>query len=652
VREPSEWFWLLPPLLAGLPHAAYLPVWLSAACAGAWLWRMGLAWRRSPLPPRWLRVLLAMAAVVAVLSQFGLIIGRQSGVPLLLLLSFVKLLETESVRERRLVLLLSYFVALSYFLFDQSLPLTLYMVGTALLITTALAMLQPLPSAGIRRGLKTAVGLFLGGLPLALALFLFFPRLDRPLWLLPNAEKAGRTGLSDTMAPGDFGQLILSGDVAFRASFTGPAPDPAGLYWRGPVLTRFDGRSWHAVAQPQAPASAEPQGEALHYTLTLEPEERNWIFTLGLPSPLPYRTRLLGDMQLVAPRAITQRTRFELTSYPRYRLGADPLELDRALQLPKGFDPRARSLAEKWRAQTGDPRRIVDLALAFYRSSFTYTLLPPALGLHSVDEFLFDTQRGFCEHFAGSFVFLMRAAGIPARVVTGYLGGEANPIDGHIVVRQSDAHAWAEVWYPDTGWTQVDPTAAVSPARVEVGIAAALPAMELPAALARMRTPWLRHLEDAWEALNNGWNQWVLGYDMDSQLALLARLSPALMHRAWLAAVATLLSGLLVMGLLAWWSGRNPDLDAPTRHYARFLGRMARLGIRRSASEGALDFAARATAMRPDLEQDIGHISRLYVRARYVPDPAALKELAARVRLFRPRLRPPRYGLVKRELGT
>lgn len=631
-------FWLLPPLLAGLPHASHLPVWLSGACALLWLWRLFLALTGRPLPGLWVRIGLALAAVAVVLIQFGLFIGRNGGVPLLVLLLFVKLIETDGWRHQRFVLLLSYFVALSVFLHDQSLPMSAYLLVVAWLTTAALAQLQPLAGADLRAHLLTAGRLMLAGAPLALALFLFFPRLQAPLWLLPSGERAGRTGLSDTMQPGDISRLILSDEIAFRARFDGPTPQPASLYWRGPVLARFDGRTWRAMAdQGEMRTRAEGQGPALRYILTLEPHEQAWLFTLGLPQALPPDTRLLAGMQLVSRRPLSQRRRVELASHPRYRLEASAQELAEALALPSGYNPAARALAQDWRGTEGDPRRLLERALALFRRDFTYTLAPPPLGVHSVDEFLFSTRRGFCEHYASAFVFLMRAAGVPARVVTGYLGGEVNPVDGHLVVRQSDAHAWAEVWLPDAGWVQVDPTASVAPARVERGLTAALPRAEIPAALAGLHRPWLRALRQAWEALNNGWNQWVLGYNLERQLRLLAGLSPHLAAHAWQLSIAIVLAVLAVMAWLAWVGSVARARDPATRLYARSTARLARLGIERMAGEGPQDFAGRVAQVRPDLAAAFGKISALYMRARYAEDPTVLHALAQAVRHFRPR---------------
>ncbi|MGQ9685832.1 MAG: transglutaminase family protein [Thiobacillaceae bacterium] len=634
-------FWLLPPLLAALPHATHLPPWLSLACGLLWLWRLGLALAGRPMPGTWVRVGLALAAVALVIAQFGLFIGRNGGVPLLVLLLFVKLLEADSQRHQRFALLLAYFVSLSVFLHDQSLVMTVYLLLVAWLITAALVQLQPMVGAKLRLNLLTAGRLLLAGAPLALVLFLFFPRLQAPLWLLPSGEQAARSGLSDSMQPGDFSRLILSGEIAFRASFVGPPPDSATLYWRGPVLSRFDGRVWRAMAdQGDLRAPAVGLGNPLSYALTIEPHERQWLFSLGLPATLPAGTRLMAGMQLTSPRPLTQRRRIELTSHPRYRLGATDEELREALALPPGFNPQARALAADWRRADADPQRLLQQGLDLFRRDFAYTLSPPPVGVHSVDEFLFTTRRGFCEHYASAFVFLMRAAGIPARVVTGYLGGEVNPVDGHMVVRQSDAHAWAEVWLADAGWVQVDPTASVSPARVERGLTAALPAVEVPAVLAGLHRPWFRQIRHAWEALNNGWNQWVLGYNLDRQLSLLTELSPHLAGRAWQLTVGVLLAALTLMAWIAWRGSAGREREEAARLYARCTTRLARLGLQREVTEGAQAYARRVAAARPDLAQSVGQICSLYERARYAGDLRALSGLAEATRRFRPRRQP------------
>jgi transglutaminase-like putative cysteine protease len=442
------------------------------------------------------------------------------------------------------------------------------------------------------------------------------------------------------MSPGDIASLVQSGEIAFRAQFTGVRPPANRLYWRAIVLADFDGRVWHAVA-PGQPFLGTLQGRGAPWdlSLTLEPHQRRWLFTPGLPEPLPAETSLARGLQWLAKDPVNQRKRWAVRVFPDYRHLEPPALLSQALALPEGFNPRAVALARSWRAQDPRPQALVDRALSFYRETFSYTLRPPLLGLHGVDDFLFASQRGFCEHFAGSFVFLMRAAGVPARVVTGYLGGEVNPLDGHVVVRQSDAHAWAEVWMgPGQGWVRVDPTASISPARVELGIGAALPAAEMPASLARLSLPWLQGMRHAWEMLNNGWNQWILGYGQDQQLRLLARLSPDLASTRWLAS-ASILAGALGLGLLAWFQWRGSGAvppDKAARAWHRVEGRLARIGLAPLSGEAPRQYVRRVASERPDLASDVEGMARHYLEARYGGHPESLQALERQLARFRP----------------
>ncbi len=632
--------WLLPPLLALLPHLEYLPLWMSLACLVLWSWRLALDLEDKSLPPRSLRALLALAGLGAVFWQFNSIVGQRAGVPLFILLLFVKLLESRSLAEKRLLLILTQFMAMSYFLTGQSPLMTAYLLLVSVLGVAVMAHLQAGGRLATGPSLRRALYLFAGGLPLALMLFVLFPRLDRPLWSLPADSRSAGTGLSDNMGPGDIANLIQSGEIAFRVQFTGARPEPNSLYWRGPVLSDFDGRVWHALpARQPFQGVLESRGTPWQLTLTLEPHQRRWLFSPGLPEPLPAETSLGAGLQWLAREPVSQRKRWSAQVFADYRHREAPALLSQALALPPGFNPQARALAQSWRDTDPRPQALVQRALALYRESFAYTLRPPLLGLHSVDDFLFTTKRGFCEHYASSFVFLMRAAGVPARVVTGYLGGEINPLDGHVVVRQSDAHAWAEVWFgPEQGWIRVDPTASISPARVERGIGAALPAAEMPPALARLSVSWLQGLRHTWEMFNNRWDQWVLGYGQAQQLQLLARLSPDLASTRWLAS-ATILAGLLGLGLLAWFYWRTPAGAAPdraARAWRDMERRLARIGLAPQAGEGPRNYMGRVALARPDLAGEVESIGRLYLDARYGGQAEDIGELARRVARFRP----------------
>jgi transglutaminase-like putative cysteine protease len=483
--------------------------------------------------------------------------------------------------------------------------------------------------------------LLLQAVPLMLVLFVLFPRVQGPVFGFPQATSTGITGLSESMSPGDLASLGLSDEVAFRVDFHTPAPKPAELYWRGPVLWAFDGRTWRMGPSAASGRAESPQASsAVRYTVTLEPHHMRWLFAVDLPATLPAGAHLTPDYQLLAARPIRVRERYDMTSRLEYRLGVveRPEALQRALRLPRSLNPRARELAQQLRAGAASDREVVQAALAFFRTNrFFYTLTPPSLGLHSVDEFLFQTRRGFCEHYASSFAFLMRAAGVPARVVTGYQGGEINPLGGYLIVRQSEAHAWAEVWLEGAGWMRVDPTAAVSPARIEVGIAAAVPRTDpLPLGV-RGDYPFVTQLRYTLDSITNSWNQWVLGYTPDRQIRLLSRVGVE--APSWKSLTAMLVAGagtvLLVLTVMTLQQLRGGESDPAQHAYRAFCRKLARAGVVRGPSEGPLDFARRACAARPQVAGAVEEITCLYLALRYGGAPAAgARALRTRVRAF------------------
>ncbi|KAF0168139.1 MAG: transglutaminase, partial [bacterium] len=600
---------------------------------------------RPPLG-RLAKAVLALGGAAGVLLQFGTLIGPASGVALLVFLSGAKLLEMDSARDRSGLLFVGIFLLVAHFLDAQSLLTAAYMALAAVVLVAGL-MVAPKPAAPARaetRGhLALAARLLAQALPLALLLFVLFPRLPGPLWGLPQ-QAAGKSGLSERMAPGDISQLILSDELAFRAEFADTRLQSRQLYWRGPVLWDYDGRAWSTTTPVSArPPDFEARGAPVHVAVTLEPHQQRWLFLPGAPARLPATppSTLASDLQWLARDPLRQRLRYELEAYLDYRLQPrlDSATRARGLALPAESDPRARQLASAWRQAAADDAAIVERALAWFRAEpFHYTLNPPLLGAAAVDDFLFGTRRGFCEHYASTFVFLMRAAGVPARVVTGYQGGELNQLGNHWIVRGRDAHAWAEVWLPERGWMRVDPTAAVAPERVERGLNAALPAAERPAALVALQGGWLRPLRLGLDLLNSRWNEWVLGYNQERQRRFLAGLHPLLasLQGMLIALIVVAAAALLLLAVRLY---RRPpqSRDRAARAYDRFCRRLARLDLRRTPAEGAHDFAVRAAAARPDLAADIDDITRRYVALRYGPAGAdRLGELEVAVRAFRP----------------
>jgi transglutaminase-like putative cysteine protease len=625
--------------LSVVSHAVWLPLWVSLGAAALLAWRALALLRGVALPPRWMLVLLTFAAVAGVFLSYRTIVGRDPGVTLLAMLLFLKLLETRASRDVFVAAFLVYFVALANFFYSQSIPIAGLMLLTVAVATTALVGFSA-PGRPPIDDFKTAGRMLIEAGPVMLLLFVLFPRVQGPLWGVPQDAYTGVTGLSETMSPGTISALSLSDAIAFRVKFDSGTPPRSQLYWRGPVLTEFDGLIWR-VGPPQLrrAMSVEAFGAPIDYEVTLEPHNRNWMFALEMPTRLPQNTRLTSEYLPISFTPIRSRIRYEMRSSPQFqaRSGADPADLAAALRLPAGVNPRARALAGEWRNSLGDDPAIVRRAIEYFRGSrFEYTLQPPLLGRNPVDDFLFDTKQGFCEHFASSFVFLMRAAGIPARVVTGYQGGDTNPVDGYMVVRQADAHAWAEVWLSASGWTRVDPTAAAIPVRVELGITAAAPA----GAPLLMRTGlnWLKSLRNEWEALTNQWNQWVLGYNPDRQLEMLSRLG--MKQPSWETMTMTLFwsVGAVLLVVALWLLRGIRREDAVQRAWLRFCAKLARTGLARASTEGPLDYSDRVSRRLPASEAAVRTISSLYVDLRYgpAPDEGSLGRLRRLVREFSP----------------
>ena len=601
--------WLLAAALATVaPHAGHLPLWLTALVGAVLLWRAWL-WRQNErLPTRWLLTLLVIVCSTGIGWQFRTLFGRDSGVALLVLFMALKPMEMHTRRDAMVVVMLGFFLLLTHYLYSQSIPTGLWLLAaTTLLVATLIRVhggAQP-----VKRVLRQAGLMLVQAIPFMLVAFLLFPRISGPLWGLPRDAYSGLTGLSDQMAPGSLNNLIQSGAIAFRAQFAdGDMPAQSRLYWRGPVLERFDGLTWTAIPRrrPQAPElpAIDAGARQYRYVTTLEPHNQRWLLALDLPISLPENSGLMSTLEVRSREQVIARSRFSFTSVTDFRVNVQESRslLQTALQLPPGFNPRSRTLAASWREQYTTPEGIADAALRYFREQpFYYTLQPPLLGQNGIDDFLFSSRRGFCEHFASAYVFLMRAAGVPARVVTGYQGGEINPVDGYLTVRQSDAHAWAEIWIAGQGWLRVDPTAAVAPSRIERGIEAALPAGDPLPALVRIDTDWLRQLRNRWEATNNAWNQWVLGYNPERQRELLSRMG--LREPDWRSMTTTLaiLCSLILAIVTAWTLYQRRTTTAAQRAWQAYCRQLAKFGIVRADWEGPLALADRVASERPEL---------------------------------------------------
>jgi transglutaminase-like putative cysteine protease len=628
-------------LLVSAPHADHLPLWVSAVCTTLLAWRAYLAWSGNPLPPRWLLLTVTVACVLAIALSFRTLFGREVGVTLLILLATLKLLELKAVRDATVLIYLSCFIIITNFFYSQTIPTALFMLFTLLVIMATWVHMQT-GDLALKPRLRIATVLLLQAIPLSLIIFVLFPRVQGPLWGMPQDAYAS-SGLSDSMAPGSMSKLSLSEAVAFRANFSGAVPLREQMYWRGPVLWDYDGITWTrgSNATLQSPTLSDTAAP-LEYSVTLEPHNKHWLFALDMPSRISIPAVFAPDFQLLSKRPVTARIRYSATSLLSYRANPQepPQQLQRALALPPGYNPQARRLAQEWRAQNGEPEAVVRTALTYFnQQGFEYTLEPPLLGLNSVDEFLFGTKKGFCEHYAGSFVVLMRAAGIPARVVTGYQGGEYNDLGDYYILRQSDAHAWTEVWLGERGWVRIDPTAAISPERIQGGLSAALPDSAVLPFMARNPPQWLRDLRLNWDALANQWNQWVLGYNSERQFAFLTRLG--MEDITWQKMAINMLAGVaLLVGIFTLIMLRRlatRQRDPVQLAWLKVCRKLARAGLPRAPHEGPMDYAARVAAAHPDLTEDIYDLAARYASLRYGGEtaPEGLAAFKDAVRAFK-----------------
>jgi protein-glutamine gamma-glutamyltransferase len=626
-------------LVLGL-HAPHLPWWLSIGLALTLAWRWWQRRRQTGRVPRWLKLPLLALLTLAVIVQYGSIFGREPGSALAVGLLILKLLETETVRDARVGTSFACFGLMTALLFDQGLIAT---VVVALGLLPALASLRALEPGqvpiSLARGLLPGLTLSAAALPLALLAFLLVPRLSSPLWGAP-APGPARTGLSDSMSPGNFTDLLTDDHPAMRVSFDG-APPPADLrYFRAYVMWNFDGRSWRYLdaryAGSRGPAPLETDS-SIQYQISLQPTHQRVLPTLDVPLQAPAQASLQADHEVLADKPVNDELSYSARSALRYRLQSTLDERSRrlGLRLPASFNPRTQALATQWRQRYGaDDAAIVQAALTlFHDGGFRYTLAPAPLGRDSVDDFLFDTHEGFCEHYSSAFTVLMRAAGIPSRVVTGYQGGYWNKLGHYLLVRYSDAHAWSEVWLAGRGWVRIDPTGAVRPERVSLGAAAAAGDQ-----LSWYRNDWLQGLRNHWDIVNRWWDQGVIGFDALRQRGLLTPFGIRDTDTATLG-VLLAISGVLFIAIgLAWALLRRRPRD-PLRDALRGLERkLARAGVARGLAEGPQHYLSRAARTLPGQRDELARLMSRYLELRYAhdePPPESLRMFQRAAQDFR-----------------
>jgi protein-glutamine gamma-glutamyltransferase len=623
-----------------------LPLWVAGWCLSFWGYAL-LAHKKSwPWPNRVSRFILTCIGCMAVLILLGGgSLGGQMFMGLLSVMAGLKPLETRSHRDSVVTLFMAYFIIISSLFIIENLLITLYMF-VSVLATTACLVHLTLPGRRLKTNLRLAAVIMLQAIPLMVVFFILFPRAEGMFFSLPGRSQ-GRSGFSESMQPGSISRLVRVDRTAFRVQFHGDLPDTASLYWRGLVLGHFDGKAWTQGAAPERYQRRVRGQKVFQYDIILEPHGKKHLFALDLPLSAPPLTRLTQNATLMTRWPIRKTHRYQVRSSPDARIRVRGKQGQTARQLPEDGNPEAKQLAAGWRSRLGSPEAVLDRAVQFFKENeFSYTLRPPLLGENPVDDFLFNTQSGYCEHYASSFAYLMRGAGIPSRVVVGYLGGERNPYGNYLIVKQYHAHAWVEVFLDNQGWIRVDPTALVVPERVSLGLADSLLSEDLPDFLAqtglgRVRA-YFKRMTYLWDAINLQWNAWFMEYSRSEQMQLLRGFFSQITWQQvlWMVALGGLLVAVAVLGRLICYGARKAGEKDPVKEaYDLFCGKLEGVGIQRKPSQGPIDFARMAGLIRGELRDSIEAISQQYIALRYMRNPGNLspQSFLKQVRRFDPK---------------
>lgn len=627
-----------------LPHVQYLPFWATFVFLTCSAWRWQVERKRWRLPPAWLRIALSLTCFIGVLASYESVSGVGPGSALLTVMAALKLLETKQRRDQFVLLFISIFLIMSSLLREQFLWSLLYLVAGVLFTMTAWLRMSTSSQVSIVDSFKTGARLIAYAAPLTVAMWIFFPRISTPFWAVPIDTSSASSGLSDQMSPGDISSLSMSNAVAFRVKFEGTVPPPHQRYWRGLVLYRFNGRTWSGN-EPSLGSGARSEvdylGDPLRYQVTMEPTQQHWVIALDIPFEWDLEHTFMGPQhQLASVQPIDQRVAYTVVSHTGFRLNSKLPEFARSwyTRLPENGNRRTLALSRQMRDDAPDEESFITNVLQkFNNEEFFYTLEPPALGRDPVDSFLFDTRRGFCEHYASAFAVMMRAVGIPSRVVLGYQGGEMNPMGDYMIVRQADAHAWTEVWLAGRGWYRIDPTAAVAPERIESGRSAAM--FDGIAASWGFTAPSeiLYQLTLTWDVLNAKWNDLILGYGPENQNKFMQWLG--MEEPDWrqmmltLVAIVTIL--IVIISVLLMLRYRPPPKDAAAILYQKFTKKS---GVPPSRGETPQAYAVRLAREQAGMAGAAASITAQYLDARYgPPDLVAIERLQVSVYDFKPR---------------
>lgn len=649
-RLQSGTYWVIFVLaIAVSPQVLSMPIYLSILMLAVFIWRIGSKASGWGPPARLIRLSAIFLAVALLFLTHGDLLGRRAAVSLLTIMMALKLLEMYKLRDARIIVSLCFFLCGTQFLFTQGIAMMLYGAATVIVGLIALNLLhrteafQPVGhTPGHAGSIISDLGFFLRliaiSVPIAAVVFLLFPRWSSPLWGIPEQSLDAKTGLSDSMSPGSIQGLFMDDSPAFRVKFERRIPDQSELYWRGPIFWKFDGREWrdlpYSSGLPAEKVLTEGKNN-FRYTIQLEPHERRLLFALDYPAIFPSKARLEMDYQMTTRRSITSLYSYDVISNPDH---IDSPELRRAfrsaaLELPPDFNPRTMELMRSWRQETPDDRELAARALQYFnQQEFRYTLNPPLLSRHTVDEFIFTTRAGFCEHYASAFTIMMRMAGIPARVVTGYQGGWRDDSENYLLIRQSDAHAWSEIWLEGSGWRRVDPTAAVAPERVDSGALDAFNTRRHALDFA-----WMRGLRNGFDVFQRHWNDWIIAFNSDRQSQLFNKFGiERISQQQLIIVLIVFFTALSLLTLPLLWrirvSGRQ---DPVKKSWNKFRKRLGKAGILTFPGQSPTELARTAGSQLSQWRDEIDRIVSMYIQLRYGLTGPAQTEFRHAVRKFR-----------------
>ncbi len=635
--------------LITLPHALHVPIPIISFFFVLLTWRAIGIWRPAYLPNKFLVFLLLLSGIALLVIMHQGVFGRDAGTAVFVTALGLKLLEIKTQRDLYLITYLAFIVAASQFLYVQNILMAGYILLVCISLFGTLLCINS-GSLGNLQSLKLAGKFLAQALPLTIILFIFFPRLEAPRWSFLQENSTVMTGLSDTLEPGSISQLGLSGELVFRAKFSGTIPPSNQRYWRGPVFSYTDGKKWEQTKNTYFKRHLDKVrffGDAYQYKILMEPQSKNWVFALDMPAAFERPLYKNGNYQLLTSELSHKRAEYEISSYVNYNTGyITKTELSDNLQLPKPVESRVKALVEQLGGFTEPPETFIHhLFLHFRQNKFYYTLMPPLMEENPIETFLFDTRAGFCGHYATAFVYLMRVAGIPARVVGGYQGGEYNAAGGFIEVRQANAHAWAEVWLSGKGWVRYDPTTAIAPERVEQDVnidqqIANHAVSFAPIQLDSQTLSLLKQARNLWSSVDYRWQRWIINYDRQSQANFLSKIGINGLKKMFYCLLSLLAVVIFVFAIMLFRKQKKV-LDRAQIYYLQACAKLAKLDLVRGASEGANDFLARVTKQQPQVASAFTQITRFYIRVRYTkdPEPEFLEQLHVAVENFQAKVK-------------